>query len=748
MDEQHSDTDHVSDFGPVGAEELRDIAARRPGANSHDLVGLALSGGGIRSASFNLGVMQALAGRGWMSRFDYLSTVSGGGYIGAALTWMLARGPQAAGDGKGSDFDTSAAGFPFGSQRPGRKTGGVGSEPRAGAEAVKAARVAHIRQHGNYISPDGRVTLWSLLAAVMRGLLVSLAVYFPLLLATFAVLHRIGVYAPLYGAHAHPHALLPLVLSVPETVPAVWQAATLTYMAELALLASLAATVGSLLYGVISRLLRSGEATQGAGPGFRMPFSAFAGRRLFDTLAGRLLSWVIVPLTVLATLPLADWSLGGALAGSLSALAGALSSLAVFRAWRYVPRALLAPLAAALLVYGLLLLAYALTGPRLTPAEAWWWPLPLAAGAAMLGWVTSLNYLSVHRFYRDRLMEAFMPPRVNAEQPGTADACTLRSLAEGSAAGPYHLINTNAVLVDSEQARYRLRGGDAFVLSPRWCGSDATGWRRTTRFLEGRLTLPTAMAISGAAVNPNTGAGGQGVTRNRTLSALLVLLNLRLGFWVPNPDRAKSQSGIANFILPGLSALVARQAENADWIELSDGGHFENLAVYELLRRRCRVIVCCDGAADPEFRFADIANLMVRARADLGVRIDLDADDLAAMTPRETGAVADTPTARRGFAVAHISYDTDDHEGVLILLTTTFVEKLTAELVSYRGRHAEYPDQPTSDQFFDEEQFEAYRELGFKLAERMVEEVRETMTAKGMDADAFLTGMQVPARRS
>ncbi len=744
MQNQRSDETHAPDFDPVLSDELEAIKARRADASRTDLSGLALSGGGIRSASFNLGVMQALAKRGWMNRFDYLSTVSGGGYIGSALTWMLARGRQKPRKGVAADFDTSAAGFPFGSQRPGRKTAGAASPPRAGAEPVKAARVAHIRQHGDYLSPDGEVTVWSLLAAVIRGLLVSLAVYFPLLLAIFAVLHRLHLYAPLYGADAHPRALLPLLW--PAADAAGWQAPTLTYMAELALIAALAASIGSLLYAAVSRLLRSGRDSAGAGD-FRLPFSAFAGRRVFDTFAGRLLGRVIVPLSLLATLPFADAWLGGALAGTLSALAGGLSSVAVFRAWKMLPRALLAPLAATLLVYGLLLLAFALTGPRLTPASLWWWPLPLAAAALLLGWLTNLNYLSVHRFYRDRLMEAFMPPRVDGEQPGDADRCTLASLADSVANAPYHLINTNAVLVDSRQARYRLRGGDAFVLSPLWCGSVATGWRRTEHFIEGRLTLPTAMAISGAAVNPNTGVGGQGVTRNRTLSALLVLLNLRLGFWVPNPARAAMQPGIANFIRPGLSALLATQSENDDWIELSDGGHFENLAVYELLRRRCRLIVCCDGAADPGFRFADLANLIVRARADLGVRIDLGAEDLHALTPHTTRDDEDVPTAERGFAVARISYDTDDHEGLLILLTTTFVDSLGADLVSYRRRNPAYPDQPTSDQFFDEQQFEAYRELGFTLAEDMMSKVRDAITAKGMDAEKFLAGLQSPAPR-
>ena len=51
--------------------------------------GLAISGGGIRSASFGLGVLQSLVANDRLKEIDYLSTVSGGGYIGSALTWAL-----------------------------------------------------------------------------------------------------------------------------------------------------------------------------------------------------------------------------------------------------------------------------------------------------------------------------------------------------------------------------------------------------------------------------------------------------------------------------------------------------------------------------------------------------------------------------------------------------------------------------------------------------------------------------------
>ena len=185
---------------------------------------------------------------------------------------------------------------------------------------------------------------------------------------------------------------------------------------------------------------------------------------------------------------------------------------------------------------------------------------------------------------------------------------------------PYHLVNTNVVLVDSDTQRWRKRGGDAFVLSPRYCGGTATGWVLTADYMRrDPLTLPTAIAISGAAANPNTAAGGAGPTRRPMLS----LLNVRLGYWVPHP-RARRQPAVNHFRAAWHELHPRGFAENRNLLQLSDGGHFENLGVYELVRRRVRVIVCCDAAAAPAFAFKDLQVLMRRIGTDFGARIEFD----------------------------------------------------------------------------------------------------------------------------
>jgi hypothetical protein len=94
--------------------------------------GIALSGGGIRSASFCLGALQAMANLNLLREFNYISTVSGGGYIGSSLQWFWQK------DAKSG---TGASDFPYGSDAPGT----IG--PPAGT--ATAERLSYLRNHGS-----------------------------------------------------------------------------------------------------------------------------------------------------------------------------------------------------------------------------------------------------------------------------------------------------------------------------------------------------------------------------------------------------------------------------------------------------------------------------------------------------------------------------------------------------------------------------------------------------------------------
>ena len=348
------------------------------------------------------------------------------------------------------------------------------------------------------------------------------------------------------------------------------------------------------------------------------------------------------------------------------------------------------------------------------------------------------NHVSLSRFYRDRLMEAFMPDygavlaSAAAPAPEAADGMALH---RAHPAAPYHIVNTNVVLINARNRRRCIRGGDSFILSRDWCGSNATGWRASEQFMDDGMTLPTAVAISGAAANPNTGVGGVGLTRSRVVSTLMALLNLRLGYWVPHPLHGR-QSAVPNHFRPGLLALLRGYHEDYGFQELSDGGHFENLGLYELIRRRARLILVCDGGQDPKFQFEDLQTALRRIGEDFGAKIRFLPDQpMEDLIPRPVAHAypRGLELAKRGFAVADVYYPPDfnpsghikpDAEPArLIYLTTTVVEGLPLELLGYKGKNPDFPDQSTGDQFFDEDQFEAYRELGYRIADAMIASV-------------------------
>jgi predicted acylesterase/phospholipase RssA len=740
---KHLESDR-KDFTYGGAaqlvsEEAAHLNQWRGGGSTVLRSGLALSGGGIRSASYALGVLQALAHVKWLPKFDYLSTVSGGGYIGSSLTYLLHRKWEwaAASEGtKRSDisFDVSRDNFPYQSFPM------VSVDPPADNEAarVKGRLLRILRQNASYLTPGCSISLLSLIGVVLRNSAVSLLVYLMLGVFAFGVL------------------ILSKALPAPAAVtggsnPLLWGA--LALFAVYCVL-SLAYALATRVFGILLKETQN-----------------YRFRRLYEQ-ACHWLFLIALSLLALGSIP---WlyallhSAGGksdtvpgwlrdpsVLTGIGSAIVGLATTLAAhFQSSRAqkpsVPTGLLVFAGSVLLLFGLLLLAYAASGNL---------AVAVACGliGLILGWFADLNYLCLHRYYRDRLMEAFMPDikRVTATNEDLRSGITLagNDAMLGTVCGahpedlpdavrrqpglfengPYHLINTNVVLVASETPKYRGRGGDNFILSPLYCGSNATGWSETNPKREEGLTLATAMAISGAAVNPNAGCGGEGVTRQPVLSVLMSLLNIRLGYWLRNP-RYTGRTGRPNFLRPGLAEVIGRlnlnESPNTESILLTDGGHFENLGIYELVRRRLKLIVACDGGADPEYAFSDLANAIERVRADFGAIIEVNDFDLRALTPcPKDGGKADTGSSAQGFAergylFATIRYAKADRQdanayGMLIYMTTTFFRGLSADLYGYRNAHPSFPDEPTSDQFFDEKQFEAYRELGYQTARAMM----------------------------
>ena len=206
----------------------------------------------------------------------------------------------------------------------------------------------------------------------------------------------------------------------------------------------------------------------------------------------------------------------------------------------------------------------------------------------------------MHRFYRDRLSKVYL---FNPVAHTHVDGLRLSELKIAETGAPYHLINTTLNIQGTKDRNMQGRGADFFLFSPRWCGSYQTGYC-STDILERRdpdVNLGTCTAISGASAAPYMGP-----STNKMLVFLFTILNIRLDYWLPNPgrlapspmkhlvDRTLSWVGPAYLVFELLGWLNAK----SKYVNLSDGGHIDNLGLYELFRRRCKYIVCCDAEQD------------------------------------------------------------------------------------------------------------------------------------------------------
>jgi len=369
---------------------------------------------------------------------------------------------------------------------------------------------------------------------------------------------------------------------------------------------------------------------------------------------------------------------------------------------------------------------------------------------AILAWQLTPNANSLHRLYRDRLSKAFLFDPMN--RPGSKPQANEASVDQGrdfapldhmpvselsAAAAPYHLINAALNIQGSDYANRRGRNAEFFLFSPLAVGSHATGYAPMKEFerISPDLDLATAMAISGAAASSNMGAKSI-----RPLTPTLALLNIRLGYWLTNPAaiapagamRADGSHAKRKWVAKHRSTLFlwseisGRLYENSAEVYLTDGGHIENLGIYELLRRRCRVIVAVDAEADFSMHFPSFITLQRYARIDLGVRINLTWEPIAATTLAlmGTGAVHGKTPRPQGACGPHVAIGTIDYgggeSGYLVYLKSSLTGDENDYIRDYARRYDRFPHESTGDQFFSEEQFEVYRALGFHVAHGML----------------------------
>lgn len=361
--------------------------------------------------------------------------------------------------------------------------------------------------------------------------------------------------------------------------------------------------------------------------------------------------------------------------------------------------------------------------------------------AVVLAWVVTiifgyhlLNALSLNRVYERRLRRSWIigtkPPYPNGSsgvsQPDQGWSrvwirpdIKMSDMKNSRVFAPYPLIYTALNTPGSTGPKHLNRKADSFVIGPAYSGSALTRWR-PTQDLEGisDMALSKAATISAAAVSPNMGKVTQ-----RTLSVLLTLFNLRLGWWVPNPRPSSwLRRQLQRPIVLYWTELLGIASHKVPIVYLSDGGHFENLGMYELLRRRCKFIIAVDCSGEPsdpesDLNFSGLAEPARRCRIDFGIDIDIDLRPL--MRDPKTGQV------KSHFAAGRIRYPTqsgrgsdypsEDSTGVLVYIKPGRVEgKQSPDILNYvRQIDPAFPHNPTFDQQFDSAQFESYRELGY-----------------------------------
>ncbi|HTO64392.1 MAG TPA: patatin-like phospholipase family protein, partial [Bradyrhizobium sp.] len=691
------------------------------------VIGLALSGGGIRSAAFSLGVLQALDSAEVLKKVDYLSTVSGGGYIGCSLS---------------SGMTATEGHFPFASYLSEDET----------------PSLQHIRDYSNYLFPQGAADVLRNASVYARGLVANAILILPFLLIGAALTIFSKPYA---GAVIGPNFVgfhIPDAFNLHHFVVS-------TYLALL-LLAAL------IVWGIGRSLALFETSTEVPSWAMRwvgrlvllLLFVLFCEIQPFilDAMFAQgesgflpsLVSWiksiVLVLSPVAAAIAFVARKFGEVIKSSLESerlrdqIPGYVAKLSVYVAAAIVPLLLwlvylelsfwgicngecvnlAAPgwlVAAADHFPG----AWTPDWPAGIPQPIAWLYVAIAVACVIIALFLRPNANSLHPLYRDRLAKAFIfKPEKIVPRDETGVQPALESLHRklsglSDADSPYHLINTALNVQDSKAVNRRGRNADFFLFSRNYVGSRATRYVATTAMEAAMptLDLATAMAASGAAASANMGSASI-----KPLTPTLALLNIRLGYWLRNPkqvDKGPGWNPAANFYF--LLEMFGLLTERRRSVYVTDGGHIENLGIYELLRRRCQVIIAVDAEADGQMAFGSFNVLERYALIDLGVRIDLPWQKITDTSKATGKAIDEKGDADKQFgphvAVGEIGYP-GNRKGILIYIKSSLTGDENDYIFHYKKRYGAFPQETTADQLFSEEQFEAYRALGFHSAHR------------------------------
>ena len=744
---------------------------------TRDLFGLSLSGGGIRSATFNLGLLQGLHHFRLLGRLDYLSTVSGGGYIGSFWSAWRSRSKNT-----GKTFpDASGAGH-----------------------RGEAAEVRHLREFSNFLVPRLGVLSWD----TGRILVSMLSSAVPSLLTSLSVI-ALGVLGWLAGAYG-----ILATNPVFSTVAFVGVTAVLLIVAELMwrrrgeendrLAYAEAAIWGLVSTGFVWGLIRI--ALDGNGPdwyqtGQTLPIDpggstplewqlylmapvaawgtvimAFALRRWltstgvqahrgrvsrnsFDRVNARLILlvaiWIVVTGLWIAGVELWEYAQAGREVGVAAGTGGAIGAIlwafvdlqkrlsaklsagsrpSVLARLRPFAPQLLAYAAIALMVVGVVVLLVAFEQSDVTflrPTPVWFGALAATIVIVTLARLNA-NEVGLHTFYRARLSRAYL----GASNPdGDARGMTEErkdddiKLDALTAEGPCHLICCAANDLANRELGNLHRGARSAVLSRAGFTVD----ERVRRWTKEAPAPTVSAAVTASAAAFNTLMGGKSMELGPAVTFLMAALNLRLGLWLPLVTEPGLRGTVEHRFLHGLpffKEMFGIASAEGRHVHLSDGGHFENMALYELIRRHCRFIIASDCGMDPTISFDDIGNLVRRVRSDFGVDIRIDLEPLR---PNENGF------ARQSMVAGDIHYPEGD-TGVLLLFKPALTGTEPADVAQYQKRNPAFPHESTVDQFYNEAQWESYRRLGEHAALDAFVRIAADLDTKAADYPGRLFG--------
>jgi hypothetical protein len=378
----------------------------------------------------------------------------------------------------------------------------------------------------------------------------------------------------------------------------------------------------------------------------------------------------------------------------------------------------------------------------------------------LIGFRVDVNEFSLHNAYRNRLIRCYLGATNEGREPqpftgfDEQDNVYMHDLL--GLGTPFHIVNATLNVVKGKELALQARKARSFVFTPLYSGFDyiedpsvaempgslavtdirpeSTSDSHLFRYGSFRLTkncslrskypgarLGTAMAISGAAASPNMGRYTTGA-----IGFLLTVCSVRLGWWLGNPRYKKAwESGHPRSSwLALLRELTGSTNDDAREVYLSDGGHFENLGVYELVRRRCRVIIASDAGADPAYACTDLASAIEKCRVDFATHIQIDVDCLKPTAPWVQGTGANS--GPQPFVVGTITYP-DGREGTLIYIKPSLKVPIPLDVRAYSGMATDFPQQSTLEQWFDESQFESYRALGFACGSAAVGTIKDAI---------------------